>query len=255
MQSFIEACTRAYSFEGFAVHGYLIFVRSSHELYYRHSLIYYAVPYTYISLDSFAAQEINRRARATSNDRLCTRWMCASQIHIYITRIYTYTHATGACWSAIVHGISFNFLFHACLRLDPHRTRLSTENSPCAYRFHCPCQCFDPNSTDAILMSCEILWRRSNPLIGLLKHLYDDSSLILASLRLNYTHVAIVWQLSRSYVENFRDKKNTKPSLLINDLKNVIRKIIPHVHLTINDKYVIIKRVCTHRQYCWSHAT
>lgn len=125
MQSFIEECTRAYSFEGFAIRGYLIFAGSSHELYYiidMYSLIYYAVPYTYIPLDSFAAQEINRRARATSNDRLCTRWMYASQIHICITRIYTYTHATGACSSAIVHGISFNFLFHACLRLDtpPH---------------------------------------------------------------------------------------------------------------------------------------
>jgi len=91
MQSFIEACTRAYSFEGFAVHGYLIFVRSSHELYYRHSLIYYAVPYTYISLDSFAAQEINRRARATSNDRLC-RDECVPAKYIYILHVYIHTH-------------------------------------------------------------------------------------------------------------------------------------------------------------------
>lgn len=212
MQSFIEECTRAYSFEGFAIRGYLIFAGSSHELYYiidMYSLIYYAVPYTYIPLDSFAAQEINRRARATSNDRLCTRWMYASQIHICITRIYTYTH-----WCMFKRDRSW-YLFQlsvSCLPSPGYPTARVFQ--PKIHHVHTVSTALIP--TRPVQSRCPVRGpRRSNPLIGLLKHpcdLYDDSRLILASLRSNYTHVAIVWQLSRSYVENFRDKLNIKPS-------------------------------------------
>lgn len=80
-----------------------------------YSLTYYAVPYTYIPLDSFAAQEINRRARATSNDRLCTRWMCASQIHICI---YTYIYIHTRHWCMLKRDRSW-YLFQLSVSCLP----------------------------------------------------------------------------------------------------------------------------------------
>jgi len=116
-----------------------------------YSLIYYAI-YIYISLHSFAAQEMNRRARATSNDRLCTRRMCASQ-YIYVLHVYTYTHTPLVhveAWSFMVSLSTFCFML--AFAWIPYRTRLSTENSPCAYRFHHSCLRFRPDRCNPIVL-------------------------------------------------------------------------------------------------------
>lgn len=236
---------------------WLSYSGASHGLSEMYSSIYYAVPR--IPLHSFAAQEMNRRARATSNDWLCMRRMC-QPIHIYVLHvyIYTYTHATGACWSAIVHGLSFNFLFHACPRLDTHRTCLSTENSPCAYHLiHYPYRRFHPDSTDAIPTSCVAYvapvqssnWSPETSTI----YIYDGSRPLPTSIELHLCGDCV------TILPLVRRKSSRQKTILIrriiNKKKNRCHISAKHypVHLTINDKYVIIKR--TDRQYRWSHAT
>lgn len=167
-------------------------------------------PYT--TLHSFAAQEMNRRARATSNDRLCTRRMCASQ-HIYVLHVYIHTH------TPLVHVEARSFMVSLstfCFMLALAWIPTARVSQPKIHHVHTvwstiPADAFIPTRPMQSRRPAWPMWRRSNPLIDLPKHihdLYDGSNPLPVLLRSNYTHVAIVWQLSRSYTENLRDKNN-----------------------------------------------
>jgi len=84
----------------------------------------------------FAAQEMNRRVRLlTTGSTLRMRQPSRTYTHTHAYAIYisvhmcvmrmTHTHTPAVhVRNAIVHDLSFNFLFHACPRLDTHRTSL-----------------------------------------------------------------------------------------------------------------------------------